>query len=328
MGYAVLNNNQKIKIPVIEAYMKITTADEKNLNEYNRLILKMLKDKRDLCYIEEIVKFKKIQIENELKSLEKYKLIENINVEYILSELGMNLISKIEEVENFNKRKEKVLIDKYSEAILKYNDNLKMEKGNTYRISKDKYLNINPVNSKAYFKKEYSEEFEFIDIDDIDIEINLGTEYWIEINLNTVKYFIDKEKIKGHLKNISKSCDIENEKELNEYCENNRLRNIQCIGNVYKIDIDPYDKKNNNYKEIINEIKKIYNFDKKLLSDNGVEIIDRENKEQEVKNILTATIYVDSITGAFTDSYIEEKTKKRGSVIHLNSNVDLNEDNI
>lgn len=65
-----------------------------------------------------------------------------------------------------------------------------------------------------------------------------------------------------------------------------------------------------------------------MLSDNGVEIIDRENKEQEVKNILTATIYVDSITGAFTDSYIEEKTKKRGSVIHLNSNVDLNEDNI
>lgn len=327
MDYAILNRAQKVKIPVIEAYIKITTADEKNLNNYNRFILKFLKDNKDVSYMQEILKFKKSQIEDELKALQKYKLVEFVDEKYILSELGLSLISKIEEVEIFNKRKEKVLIDKYSEAILNYRNDLKIVKGNNYKISKDKYMNINPVNSKDYFEKKYLDEFKFINIDDIDIEVELGKEYWIELDISTIKYFIDINGIKGYLNNISNLFSIE-DKELINYCEHNRLRDIQCVGTIYKINVIPYDIELDKYRDIIENLNIIEKFNKDLLSNKGIEIINRKKNEEKMKEFLSSSIYLDSVTGAFTDLYEEEEIKKRGNSIHLDSNVNLSQDDI
>lgn len=327
MDYAILNRAQKIKIPVMEACMKITTADEKNLNNYNRFILKFLKDNKDVSYMQEILKFRRTQIENELKALQKYKLVEFVDEKYILSELGLSLISKIEEVESFNERKEKVLIDKYSEAILNYRTDLKIVKGKNYKISKDKYMNVNPVNSKDYFEKKYADEFKFIDIDDIDIEIELVKEYWIEIDVNTIKYFIDKNEIKGYLSNISNLFSIE-DKELINYCENNRLRDIQCIGIIYKINVIPYDIELDKYRDIIENLNIIQNFDENLLSNRGIDVINRKKNEEKMKEILGSSIYLDSVTGAFTDLYKEEEIKKGGNSVYLDSNINLSQDDI
>lgn len=324
MLYVNLKKKQVIKLPVAEAEFKINTADTKNLNEYTYYLLSVLKEEKTIDYIADIVKFKRNQIENELRSLEKYELVQNKGEDYTLTDIGYNVVYTIDEAKKFNLRNEKVLIDKYSEAILNYNDDLKVIEGKPHRFAKDKYKNISPVNSKSYFEKKYLDNFDYIDSEEIDIELKLGKEYWIEVEASCVRCLINKKDVKGIISVgnsiVSEIGEISMLDEILEECDKDRIRSLLCRGVVYKVKIDIRDKKLDKYRSMLENLNQLNKFDNELLSDKAIDILYRAIKEEKVQENITKYIYIDSISGVYTNENNFENSKVRGSVIDLTSN--------
>lgn len=160
-------------------------------------------EKKSVQYISEITKFKKEQIENEIAFLVKYGLV-SYNQEldlYLLSDLGESIVTKIDEIDLFNSKNIKVLIDKYTGAVIKYRDDLVKVEGGYYKIVKDTYKNLNPVNSKRFFKENYNYYFTKSSLEDLDVELYLEDEYWIEIGIDKLRGFIDIDIADGFINN-------------------------------------------------------------------------------------------------------------------------------
>lgn len=318
---------QKIQIPVIEAEIKAVTEDYKNLNKYTYYLLNLLFEAKDTEYIADITQFNKWQIENELKNLLKYGLAIMEGNSFVISDLGREVIRRSKEINNFNERNEKVLIDKLTGAVLNYNADYEVIENRKYTVIKDIYKNVNPSNSKEYFIKNFGNSFEDINVEDIDIELNLKKEYWIEIDIENFKCLIEKDEADGRLRKSDLnhySCDAEKDTQV--------LDNLLVKGNIYKINVNYENKNLNSYRSSITSLKEINEFDNSLLSDKGRTII-KLYEEEERLNSYSKPLYFDSISGFFntTGEFSSDKVKRNSMTIKLDERIkfeDLNEDNI
>lgn len=327
MTYIKSTVEQKIKIPVIEAEIKVLTDDYKNLNKYTYYLLNLLFESKNIDYIADITKFNRWQIENELEILSKYGLVHNEEDNYLISNLGKEVIKRSREINVFNERKEKVLIDKLTGAILNYNAEYKKIDDKKYTIVKDIFKNINPSNSKEYFFENYCNYFNDIDIEDIDVELTLKDEYWIEFRINNYKAIIEAKEADGILrKNEIELYSSDNEEELNV------LDNLIVKGILYKINVSYENENINGYRNSINSLKEISAIDETLLSDKGKYLLGLHEQEEKL-NSCSKPIYFDSISGFFnnTGDFSSDKVKRNSMTIRLDKIIqfkDLYEDNI
>lgn len=316
MNYVKSAYIQKIQIPVIEAEINLVTTDYKNLNKYTYFLLNLLYDGNSIECIEELTQFNRWQIENELEVSSKYGLVSKSEHEFLISNLGIDVIKRSREIDIFNNRKEKVLIDKLTGAILKKDANYKKVHNRNYKVVKDNYKNINPCNSKEYFIDNYGAQFEEVNIEEIDIELILGEEYWIEFEISNFKTVIEYEEANG-ISNIKiKSKDI--------YCIENiescyDLDKLIIRGKVYKINYRFENSELNMYRHSIDSLKQLSILDNELLSDKAKNIIDLY-EEELMLNERVNLIYFDSISGLFnnTRNLSNEKIRRKSMAIELN----------
>lgn len=325
MQYVKSTIKHKIQIPVIEAGIKAVTEDYKNLNKYTYYLLNLLFEGKDIDYIADVTQFNKWQIENEIENLLKYGLADMDADSFVISDLGREVIKRSKEINNFNERNEKVLIDKFTGAVLKYDADYKVVENRKYTVIKDIYKNVNPSNSKEYFVENYGASFEDVDTEDIDIELNLKNEYWIEIDTANFKSMIEKDEADGIL----------TRSELNQYsCDNGKdeqaLDSLLVKGIIYKINVNYENKDLNMYRSSIDSLKEINEIDNSLLSDKGRRLIELYEEEENL-NSYSRPVYFDSISGFFniTGEFSSDKVKRNSMALKFNEIIkfdDLNED--
>lgn len=314
MGYLKLKNSIKLKIPVVEAKIKVHSEDSKNFNKYSQYILKLLYEKKSVEYISQITKFKKEQIENEIIFLIKYGLVNNNELDsYSLSEIGERIVTQIDEIDSFNSKNIKVLIDKYTGAVIKYSDDLVKVDGGIYKIVKDTYRNLNPVNSKRFFEENYNYYFTKSNLEELDIELYLGSEYWIEIEFDKLCELIDVDSVNGIVRNGQVEFIQEGDSEkLLIQDEEDGIKSLVIKGTVYKFKLIIRDESLNKYRNYIDKIRDLNELDETLVTANAKAIMNRFYLEENLNKELRS-IFFDSISGIFTSKDIVFENTTRGN---------------
>lgn len=313
MNYLKSNSKEKIKIPVIEAEIKVITEDYKNLNKYMYYLLNLLYEGKTIEYIAEIIKFNKWQIENELESLSKYGLVHNEDDRFRISPLGKEVINRSREINSFNERKERILIDKLTGSILRFNGNYEVVKDRVYRVVKDTYKNINPTNSKEFFLENYCDEFKNIKVEDIDIELNLKEEYWIEFEIVNHKTALEVIEASGII--------FGNEKDIGTLDEgkyNDLVDKLIVKTKLYKINYKFENTDLNIYRHSIDSLKQIQLLDEELLSAKAKNLINLY-EEEKLLNSNCKTLFIDSVSGMFNDTgkYSSHRIRRNSMTIEM-----------
>lgn len=324
-----LNNDNiiKSKIPVIEAYINVTSEDSSNFNKYSLYILKLVSKEKKIDYIEEVTKFKKEQIESELEILKSYGLIKKERENYEITQIGYQLVNQINEINQFNKKKIKVLIDKSTGLIIEYKDNYEKISKETYRFVKDTYNNLNPVNSKKFFKEHYESLFKNSDIEYIDIEIKLSQEeYWIERYITNITSLLDYEKSVCYLSSpkIGIQEDEVSEADLLLEEENMGISSRQISGIICKVKFELQDLSLNKYRKVKEELYNLSVENNELLSEYAIQIIEKFNFEDKLNKEIEREIYFDSISGCITFEHSDVNIKKYQNLINVEPIIDFN----
>lgn len=303
MSYIELKNAINIKIPVIEAQLMVCSDDSNNFNKYSQFILKLLYEKKTTEYIAEITKFKKEQIEDEIEFLIKYGMVnkeQDVDI-YSLTDVGIKIVTQIEEIDSFNRRNIKVLIDKYTGAVIKYRNDLVKVDGGIYKIVKDTYKNLNPVNSKRFLLQNYNEYFSNSNIKDLDVELNLYSEFWIEIKLYKLREFVDYKNSIGYFNLQELNFILEdNSEKLLEQDEEDGIKSLAIKGIVYKFKVNVSDENLNIYRNYIDKIMDLNELDENLITENAKSIMNRFYLEENINKELNRPIYLDSVSGVIT----------------------------
>ena len=317
MSYIELKNAINIKIPVIEAQLMVCSDDSNNFNKYSQFILKLLYEKRTVEYISEITKFKKEQIENEIEFLIKYGMLNEKQDSdiYSLTDVGIKIVTQIDEIDSFNRRNIKVLIDKYTGAVIKYRNDLVKVDGGIYKIVKDTYKNLNPVNSKRFLLQNYNEYFSDSTIEDLDVELNLYSEFWVEIKLYKLRELVDYRNSIGYFKLPELNFILEgNSEELLEQDEEDGIKSLVIKGIVYKFKLKVCDENLNIYRNYIDKIIDLNKLDENLITENAKNIMNRFYLEESINKELNRPIYLDSVSGIITMKDPEIKGTVRGNI--------------
>lgn len=317
MSYIQLRDAINIKIPVIEAQLRVHSEDSNNFNRYSQFVLKLLYERKTIEYISEVTKFKKEQIENEIEILIKYGLVvkEQGNDIYSLTDIGIKIVTQIDEIDSFNSRNIQVLIDKYTGAVIKYKDDLVKVEGGNYKIVKDTYRNINPVNSKRFLKDNYSNYFTNSTLEDLDVDLNLHNEFWIEMKLCKLRELINHSGSIGYFNFPElKVIPTSNSEELLVQNEEEGIKPLVIKGSVYKFKLTVCDESLNKYRDYIDKIIALNDLGENLITENAKSIMNRFYLEQSINKELNQIIYFDSISGIITLEEILFEKPVRGNV--------------
>lgn len=319
MNYLKSNSKEKIKIPVIEAEIKVITEDYKNLNKYTYYLLNLLYEGKTIEYIAEIIKFNKWQIENELQLLSKYGLVDNEDNEFIITSLGKDVINRSREINSFNEKKEKILIDKLTGSVLRFNGNYEIVRDRVYRVVKDTYKNINPTNSKEFFLDNYYDEFKNINVDEIDIEFNLKDEYWIEFEIVNYKTALEVMEAGGIIFGNEKNLGT-----LDEGKYNNLVDKLIVKTKLYKINYNFENTDLNIYRHSIDSLKQIQLLDEELLSAKAKNLINLYDEEKSL-NAQCKALFIDSVSGMFNDTgeYSSHRIRRNSMAIEMKEFIDF-----
>ncbi len=306
MEYIIPKEAQRYRLPILEAYLKVSSQESSNLNRYNQYLLELLYKNKSIDYICDITKFKQSQVEDELLTLVAYDMVEMSQTDgtYTLTKLGTSIVKGLEEVEKFNKEHIKVLIDKNSGTIICDDVEYLHEKENSYRIKivKDIYRNLNPANAKNLLIDEFETWFEHIECEDLDVELELGEESWVEVNSNVVVPFVEEGDAVCTLQMPGIDI-VKDDLNLDEIMELNEKQGVNpvCVeGVVYPIYFKVKNYSIDQYREHIALIKQLGEIDDELLSGKSVNIIKAYEIEQHINSEILKTVYVDGISGRIT----------------------------
>ena len=186
-----------IGIPTYEGVIGIGSEDLDKVNILTKIILKAIKLGVSLERLETLIKIPKYLLEEDLKKLDERGIVEKKGDIYCLTEVGETNYSILEVIEEFNRLKKEVIVDRYTSKVF-FKDSLKNiyisteDKENYEKFHMDKeiykletgkfitqfFYNLSPANSKNIVIK-------FLQESGFNLNEDIIENLYVQVTLNT-----------------------------------------------------------------------------------------------------------------------------------------------
>lgn len=313
-----LKHPRSLYCPVIKAEMSINSEEVSELSLFSKLIIWAVGKGYSKAEIADITSMPPLIIEDEVAYLSKIGLVEVLSQSIALTEFGYSYYVKIESVESFNERKEKVLINCVSGEILKNTLNV-IEKweitGNglimNSRIITDLYGNLNPSNSKEFLIENY-ELFPLSPEEKLLLDVSLKLLFekekikrqYMHYEVNYVPFLLHN----GILNQVNVE-ELQPRKELPVFEETHSL--LPFMYPVQKGKLKITNLLLDSYRNLLSTLVKMEQFDNELISDKARLLIHMYKQEQKIQNLLMNDIYFDQVSGIMATALSPEYRKEK-----------------
>lgn len=293
--------------PVMKAEISIISQEVNELGLFSKVLVWAIGKGYSALEISEITGLPTLVVNDEIDYLVKIGLIEETGQEFKLTELGSSYFRKIVVVENFNDRKEQVLVNCVSGEILEDKFTL-IEKSQlsskdfllSQRIIPELYWNLNPSNSKYFVLENYNlsplspEELELIDVA-VQLHMEKDKKRYLPCKIHAVPFPLYKE--------ILNSVDDNHLIPREETAVFNETHSLLPF--MYPIKRGKFLIKNRQldlYRNLLTTLEKLKEFDRELISDKAEYILELYQYERYLQSMLPSEAYFDGVSGVITTS--------------------------
>lgn len=303
--------DKQICIPTYSGVVKIGSKNTEKINILTKILLQGIKLGLSVEKIRNIIKLPINLLEEDLDRLEKVKIIYRENETLKLTEIGEKNYKIIRLIEEFNKNKVEIVLDRYTGLIFlrkdlrlyfddldekyqKYKESKEIHKLETGKFIEHLYYNKDPRNSRRIIVpllKEKCKELE------IELTSDLLEDIYVEVDLENKRKGYVLSNVKSSIKNV---CNSELRRDVS-------VRRLYYNGNL-KVEFKPL---KNIKPEVLNSLKMINLEDEGLLSKKAIELIEKMELSKKKFNS-----YYDPIRGHKIDKLPEECVKDNEKKIY------------
>lgn len=312
-----LKEKLKVYCPIMKAELCINSTLIEQMGEFTQFILYSLGKGFNIDDINRTIELGEYLIREEIFHLEKWGLVENNKLDFVLTELGKSYFKVIEFVEHINKSYTEVQINCFNGIIMEddgvvVSEDLCEDSIQKLKVCIVKELcqNKNYGNSKEFF----IDKFNF----DIYEKFNLSKDEIdsINISLNYQKGNLYKLLYLDEIDTIDMILNRE-EGEVDEV-------DISIVRQIIKLKINLENQKLEKYRYTLDTLKNINIFDSELLSSKAKNIIGIWQEEQILQNNLKDVFY-DTATKQLITNFRENNSKFKLYKLSLPRFYDVNE---